>query len=120
MPMPTAPPAGMVFETAVLDCVATAACGNVRPGMVATMTNQYVARFHNAATSSVSSSSHVMARISDQTAEMLVNCGRKYQKTATTIASEIKPGTTRRARLMVGLAGVGGRGPAPAGEARPD
>src|SRR6185503_17907210 len=43
--------------------------------------------------------SAVIDWIDTQTAEMLVNCGRKYQKTATTMATENSGGSTRRATL---------------------
>jgi hypothetical protein len=39
-PTATAPPAGTAFETAVVDCVSTAACGSRRPGVATTTTTQ--------------------------------------------------------------------------------
>jgi hypothetical protein len=38
--MPTAPPAGTVLETAVVDCVSTMAWGKVSPGVAMTTTIQ--------------------------------------------------------------------------------
>src|SRR5437867_4619007 len=96
--MPIAPPPGTVFDTAVLDWVTTAACGTVRPGMVATIRNQYVARFHTAATPRMVSWSQVIDWIDAQTAEMLVNLGRKYQKTAMTISTDSAGASSWRGR----------------------
>src|SRR5437879_8975313 len=105
--MPSAPPPGIVLETAVDVSVATKACRYFSPGVAPTMTNRYVARFHAAASASVAISSPVIARIADQTLDMLVNCGMKYQKIPTTIASETAPDSTGRShRLRVGVAGV--------------
>jgi hypothetical protein len=39
-PTATAPPAGMAFATAVVDCVKTPACISVRPGVAMTTTSQ--------------------------------------------------------------------------------
>src|SRR5215218_3653835 len=98
MPMPMAPPPGTVLETAVLDSVTTAACGYVSPGIVATMTSQYVARFHSATAASAASCGQLIDRTEVHTADRLVNCGRKYQKTTTTIARDTSGASTCRHR----------------------
>src|SRR6266536_6114792 len=94
--MPIAPPPGSVLETAVDVSVATNACRYFSPGVAATITNRYVARFHTAASASVASSSPVIAVIADQTLDMLVNCGMKYQKMPTTITRDTSPDSTGR------------------------
>ena len=83
-----APPAGTVLATAVEDSANTKAWEYVSPGMVATMTNRYVARLQPAATTSVVTSSHVMSRTEDPTLEMSAYWGGKYQKMTITTASD--------------------------------
>src|SRR6266516_5826501 len=80
--------------------------------MVDTITNQYVARFHNAARASRPSCQELIERMDAQTAEMLVNCGKKYQNTRATIASDTRGAAIRIARCQrrpgaaVGVSGV--------------
>src|ERR687886_2701225 len=66
--------------------------------MVATIRNQYVAKFQMAARARVAICNVVIERIAAQTADRLVNCGRKYQNTAKIRPSEITIGRTRRNR----------------------
>ena len=89
-----APSAGTVLATAVEDSATTKAWEYVSPGMVANMTNRYVARFQPAATTSVVTSSQVMSRTEDPTLEMSAYWGRKYQKMAITTASDPSAETT--------------------------
>ena len=83
-----AAPPTTVLDTAVVVSVETVACRIVIPGVVATMTNWYVARFQTAATTSTASSVQVMSRTDVQTSATLVNCGRNHTKTATTSATD--------------------------------
>src|SRR5919199_6704411 len=89
-------PPGMVLATAVDDSVNTMAWRYVSPGVAATITTQYVTRFHAANAASSPSSIGVMARISAHTLEKSATCGRTYQKMATTSAND----TPRRAARL--------------------
>ena len=68
-PTATALPPGTALATAVVDSTSTAACGYVRPGVAATITIQYVARFQRATRPSVASSRPVIEAMAALTSE---------------------------------------------------
>src|SRR5829696_701818 len=113
-PIPSAAPPGSVLDTAVDDSAMTNACGTVRPGIVTTMTKQYVSKFQTAKATSVTTVGQVIARIVDQMPEMSANCGRKYQNTATITATETSAESARlgpsRRRVAASAAGPGPSG----------
>src|SRR5919112_2368277 len=101
-----AAPPTTVFDTAVVVWVDTVACGTVSPGIVAVITNWYVARFHTAATRRMAISTADIPRTDAHTSDRLVNWGRNQAKTAATSASDSSGPASRRHSGRCGRPGV--------------
>ena len=97
-PMPSAPPAGKAFATALELRLTTAASRSRSAGSTAQIMNQYETRLAAAAVATSSACPHVIASTLAHTLRYEANRGRANPNTAAMRATETTVRTTLRAR----------------------